>query len=57
MPLNELVPVKVRVAELPDTDVPAYAVDSAGRRPLVVWGITYAILERLRALPAESGTP
>ncbi len=57
VPLSELVPVTARVAELPDTDVPAYAVALPGDDELVVWGITYAILERLRALPAESGTP
>ena len=34
-------------------DVPAYAVDLPGGERLIVWGITYAILERLRALPAE----
>jgi 8-oxo-dGTP pyrophosphatase MutT (NUDIX family) len=51
VPLSELVPVQVRVAELPDTDVPAYAVELSGSDRLVVWGITYAILERLRALP------
>ena len=38
--------VTARVAELPDTDVPAYAVDLPGDDRLVVWGITYAILER-----------
>ena len=52
MPLCELVPVTARVPELPDDDVPAYAVDLANGDQLVVWGITYAILERLRALPA-----
>jgi 8-oxo-dGTP pyrophosphatase MutT (NUDIX family) len=51
VPLSELVPVQVRVTELPDTDVPAYAVELPGNDRLVVWGITYAILERLRALP------
>ena len=38
--------------ELPDSDVPAYAVELPGGDRLVVWGITYAILERLRAVPA-----
>jgi hypothetical protein len=52
VPLSALVPVTARVAELPDTDVPAYAVELPGDDRLVVWGITYAILERLRALPA-----
>jgi 8-oxo-dGTP pyrophosphatase MutT (NUDIX family) len=55
VPLSELVPVTARVAELPETDVPAYAVALPGGDELVVWGITYAILERLRALPAEPG--
>jgi 8-oxo-dGTP pyrophosphatase MutT (NUDIX family) len=50
VPLSVLVPVAVRVAELPDTDVSAYAVELPGGDQLVVWGITYAILERLRAL-------
>jgi 8-oxo-dGTP pyrophosphatase MutT (NUDIX family) len=52
VPLRELVPVTARVAELPDDEVPAYAVALPGEDELVVWGITYAILERLRALPA-----
>jgi len=51
VPLSELVTVTARVPELPDTDVPAYAVDLAEGGHLVVWGITYSILERLRALP------
>jgi 8-oxo-dGTP pyrophosphatase MutT (NUDIX family) len=51
VPLSALVPVAVRVAELADSDVPAYAVDTADGDRLVVWGITYMILERLRALP------
>jgi 8-oxo-dGTP pyrophosphatase MutT (NUDIX family) len=49
--LRALVPVTARVTELPDMDVPAYAVDPGDGEQLVVWGITYAILERLRALP------
>ena len=53
VPLSELVPVTARVAELPDSDVPAYAVALPGDDELVVWGITFAILERLRALPAD----
>ena len=53
VPLSALVPVTARVPELPDTDVPAYAVELPGGDQLVVWGITYAILERLRALPAS----
>ena len=54
VPLSELVPVAARVAELPDTEVLAYAVDvPGGGEPLIVWGITYAILERLRALAGE----
>src|SRR4051794_17983094 len=53
VPLSELVPVSARVAELPGIDVPAYAVALPGDDELVVWGITYAILERLRALPAD----
>jgi 8-oxo-dGTP pyrophosphatase MutT (NUDIX family) len=52
VPLSALVPVTARVAELPDADVPAYALDLADGDQLVVWGITYSILERLRALPA-----
>jgi 8-oxo-dGTP pyrophosphatase MutT (NUDIX family) len=52
VPLSSLVPVSARVAELPGTDVPAYALELPGGQRLVVWGITYAILERLRALPA-----
>jgi 8-oxo-dGTP pyrophosphatase MutT (NUDIX family) len=52
VPLAALVPVSARVAELPGTDVPAYALELPGGQRLVVWGITYAILERLRALPA-----
>lgn len=48
--LDALVPVTARVAELPDTEVPAYALEPAGSETLIVWGITYAILERLRAL-------
>jgi 8-oxo-dGTP pyrophosphatase MutT (NUDIX family) len=51
VPLDSLVPVTVQVAELPGTDVQAYALDLPGGEQLVVWGITYAILERLRALP------
>ena len=51
VPLDSLVPVTARVAELPDSDVPAYALELPGGEQLVVWGITYAILERLRALP------
>ena len=39
------------MAELPDTDVSAYAIALPDGDELVVWGITYAILERLRALP------
>jgi 8-oxo-dGTP pyrophosphatase MutT (NUDIX family) len=50
VPLASLVPVTARVAELPDRDVPAYALELPGGEQLVVWGITYAILERLRAL-------
>lgn len=52
VPLASLVPVTARVAELPDDDVPAYALELPGAETLVVWGITYAILERLRALAA-----
>jgi len=51
VPLRELVPVPVRVAELPDTDVPAYSIALPDGDGMVVWGITYSILERLRALP------
>jgi 8-oxo-dGTP pyrophosphatase MutT (NUDIX family) len=51
VPLAELVPVAERVPELPDADVPAYAIALPGGDRMVVWGITYAILERLRALP------
>jgi 8-oxo-dGTP pyrophosphatase MutT (NUDIX family) len=50
MPLSELVPVTARVEELPDAEVPAYTLALPGGEQLVVWGITYAILERLRAL-------
>jgi 8-oxo-dGTP pyrophosphatase MutT (NUDIX family) len=52
VPLSALLPVTARVAEVPDVDVPAYALDLPAGDRLVVWGITYAILERLRALPA-----
>jgi 8-oxo-dGTP pyrophosphatase MutT (NUDIX family) len=52
VPLSALVPVAARVAEIPDSDVPAYALDLPDGDRLVVWGITYSILERLRALPA-----
>jgi 8-oxo-dGTP pyrophosphatase MutT (NUDIX family) len=52
VPLSSLVPVTAQVAELPGMDVPAYALELPGGEQLVVWGITYAILERLRALPA-----
>ena len=52
VPLESLVPVTARVAELPGREVPAYALELPGEDPLIVWGITYAILERLRALPA-----
>ena len=51
MPLDALVPVAARVAELPGSDVDAYALELPDGGELVVWGITYAILERLRALP------
>jgi 8-oxo-dGTP pyrophosphatase MutT (NUDIX family) len=51
VPLDALVPVAVRVDELPDTEVPAYEVELPDGDRMVVWGITYAILERLRALP------
>jgi 8-oxo-dGTP pyrophosphatase MutT (NUDIX family) len=51
VPLASLVPLTARVAELPGRDVPAYALELPGAEQLVVWGITYAILERLRALP------
>ena len=44
-------PSRCASPELPDTDVPAYAVDLPDGDRMVVWGITYAILERLRALP------
>jgi 8-oxo-dGTP pyrophosphatase MutT (NUDIX family) len=54
VPLSSLVPIAARVAELPDREVSAYALDVPGRgEPLIVWGITYAILERLRALAGE----
>jgi 8-oxo-dGTP pyrophosphatase MutT (NUDIX family) len=52
VPLASLAPVTARVAELPGQDVPAYALELPGGEQLVVWGITYAILERLRALAA-----
>ncbi len=52
VPLEALVPVATRVAEVQDSDVAAYAVDLPDGDSMVVWGITYAILERLRALPA-----
>ena len=54
VPLDALVPVTARVPELPDMDVllAAYAVDLPDGDRMVVWGITYAILERLRALSA-----
>jgi hypothetical protein len=44
------VPVTARVAELPGSDVDAYALELPDGERLVVWGITYAILERLRSL-------
>jgi 8-oxo-dGTP pyrophosphatase MutT (NUDIX family) len=50
VPLASLVPVTARVPELPGTDVTAYALELPGGEQLIVWGITYAILERLRAL-------
>jgi hypothetical protein len=54
VPLSSLVPIAARVAEPPDREVSAYAVDvPGGSEPLIVWGITYAILERLRALAGE----
>src|SRR4051794_24108122 len=49
VPLDSLVPVTARVAELPQ-EVPAYALQLPGDERLVVWGITFAILERLRGL-------
>jgi 8-oxo-dGTP pyrophosphatase MutT (NUDIX family) len=52
VPLSALMPVTASVAELPGTEVPAYALELPGGQRLVVWGITYAILERLRALPS-----
>ena len=52
VPLAELVPATARVPELPGVDVEAYAIDVPEGGRLVVWGITYAILERLRAVPA-----
>jgi 8-oxo-dGTP pyrophosphatase MutT (NUDIX family) len=57
VPLSALVPVDVRVDELPDTDVAAYEIELPADDRLVVWGITYAILERLRALPEDLDTP
>ena len=51
VPLASLVPVTARVAELPGSDVPPMRSSSPTGQQLVVWGITYAILERLRALP------
>ena len=48
-----LVPVTARVAELPGSRGARLRASSfPARIALVVWGITYAILERLRALPA-----
>ncbi len=52
VPLESLVPVTARVAELPGREVSAYALEIPREDALIVWGITYAILERLRALPA-----
>ena len=52
VPLDELVPVAVRVDELPGhrrSGATRSSFRTATR--MVVWGITYAILERLRALP------
>ena len=49
-PLDTLVPVARRVAELRDRDVSAYAIELPEGGELIVWGITYMILERLRAL-------
>jgi 8-oxo-dGTP pyrophosphatase MutT (NUDIX family) len=53
VPLDALVPVATRVLELPDGDVAAYVVELPEGEQMVVWGITYAILERLRSLPRE----
>jgi 8-oxo-dGTP pyrophosphatase MutT (NUDIX family) len=55
--LSELIPVAVRVPELPDTDASGYAVELRGGDPLIVWGITYAILERLRAVADAAAPP
>jgi 8-oxo-dGTP pyrophosphatase MutT (NUDIX family) len=52
VPLTELVPATARVPEVPDSDVEAYAINLPEGGRLIVWGITYAILERLRAVPA-----
>lgn len=58
IPLEALVP---SVASVPEKDepVPAYVVPSSGRT-LVVWGITFGILEHLRSLgrsgPSEAPT-
>ncbi len=53
--LRSLVPTTASVAEKPEP-VPAYVVP-VGDGELVVWGITYRILERLRGLsgPAAAG--
>lgn len=48
VPLSQLEPTSSAVAEVPDP-MPAYVLDMAGT-PLVVWGITFGILEQLRAL-------
>lgn len=47
--LHALVPATASVPEYPDREVPAYVPEADGER-LVVWGITYGILERLRTL-------
>ena len=52
VPLTRSCPSRRASPSCPDSDVPAYALELPGGQRLVVWGITYAILERLRALPA-----
>jgi len=46
---SALVPGSAAVPEYPDRAVPAYLPEADGER-LVIWGITFGILERLRGL-------
>lgn len=50
VPLDHLVPGEAPVPEYPDGTVPAYTPEVAEGHRLTVWGITYGILEQLRAV-------